>query len=660
MAQTPNPDKILRNQRFNLYPLQAWYCLALFIFLVGCFQWGALLHSKFIRHGRQSEHRAVDRLGKTMTSGHHKDKDAEAGAGRQEVPTRHGVSFRRVPLAIINAYRVVAFRWTLKIGQSYTLSVAEVSISIAYIAFLLIWTFINTTDVEGYRLDLNYWSQRAGILAASQFPLVTALGTKNNIVSLVTGVSFEKLNYVHRTVARSLMVLLWIHGGSEVYAYTAFTQRIHMPWLRIGITALAALTLLCLVSLRPARQGAYEIFFYMHFILVLIILIGAYFHTMEDQVSIWIWPCFLFWALDRFIRFVRLVLFNHSYFRLGFLSGSGARTMDATTELLAENVVRLRLRRPSHFHWRAGQIAYLTMPSVSRLPFESHPFTIASIDSSSFYPEPSPSIIQSDSSIKAQDEDGASQKASEGHQSQLEALESPSSSAWKELVFIINVRKGFTKRLGEVAARKEKVKVLVDGPYGLPFELGSYDTSILVAGGSGVSYTLPIFLDVVERVRNGKSDCRRAVFVWIIRDGRHIQWIQDALAKAVQIAPSSLTVSILIHITNPRAQIVTPSGESESVHTVSEGQARTEKPLGDSQFNTSIPGLNIVHGRPDIEKLFQEETVLAVGSMSVNVCGSQGIVQSVRSALAFPVSSPLNVMRGGPSVTLHVESFGYA
>jgi len=42
------------------------------------------------------------------------------------------------------------------------------------------------------------------------------------------------------------------------------------------------------------------------------------------------------------------------------------------------------------------------------------------------------------------------------------------------------------------------------------------------------------------------------------------------------------------------------------------------------------------------------------------VCGSQGIVRSIRGALRFPVSSPLNVANGGPSVTLHVESFGYA
>ena len=38
-------------------------------------------------------------------------------------------------------------------------------------------------SLEVTRLNVSHWSGRAGTIAASQFPLVTALGTKNNIVS---------------------------------------------------------------------------------------------------------------------------------------------------------------------------------------------------------------------------------------------------------------------------------------------------------------------------------------------------------------------------------------------------------------------------------------------------------------------------------------------
>ena len=53
---------------------------------------------------------------------------------------------------------------------------------------------------------------------------------------------------------------------------------------------------------------------------------------------------------------------------------------------------------------------------------------------------------------------------------------------WKELVFLINVREGFTKRLAQIAEKGEKVKVLVDGPYGFSPNLDNDDTVVLVAG----------------------------------------------------------------------------------------------------------------------------------------------------------------------------------
>lgn len=177
---------------------------------------------------------------------------------------------------------------------------------------------------------------------------------------------------------------------------------------------------------------------------------------MITRDTFWIYPCFVIWGLDRLIRFIRLVVFNHSYF--GFKSGS---TMDATAELLSDDFVRLRFHRPSHFHWTPGQTAYLIMPSVSRLPFEAHPFTIASFNSTLF---DVPATPTSEKSAKTC------------------VVESNIDPFWKELVFFINVREGFTARLRDAALKGDKVKVFVDGPYGPSPNLGSYDTSVLVAG----------------------------------------------------------------------------------------------------------------------------------------------------------------------------------
>lgn len=121
-SQFSEADLTLFEDENTKYPEQVWYTLAAFLFVIGCFQWGLFLHSKFARRG----HHEFD----------------------EETTTTNGVhqkfSFRRIPLALINFYRVVAFRWTLEIGQSYTLNMAEVFVTVAYIVLLLIYAFINS------------------------------------------------------------------------------------------------------------------------------------------------------------------------------------------------------------------------------------------------------------------------------------------------------------------------------------------------------------------------------------------------------------------------------------------------------------------------------------------------------------------------------------
>lgn len=192
--------------------------------------------------------------------------------------------------------------------------------------------------------------------------------------------------------------------------------------------------------------------------------------TSAFSVTYWFWASFLIWGLDRLIRLVRLVAFNHSYF--GFKKGSG--TMDASVELLSPHLVRLRLHRPPHLHWSPGQAAYLIMPGVSTIPFEAHPFTIASVDTTG--------------------------DATRGNHASTREKRVPSQTepSWNELMFFINVHSGFTRKLRDVAEKGGKAKVFVEGPYGESPDLTAYGTSVLIAGGSGVSFILPLLLDGVR------------------------------------------------------------------------------------------------------------------------------------------------------------------
>ncbi|KAH9896466.1 iron reductase [Cubamyces lactineus] len=610
-----DPNRAIAADYNKQYPRQVWWLVASFIALVSLCQFANWVIAK-LSAARASVQKQVE--------------DTEAG----ESPAVRRFSWRRIPLALVNAYRVIAFRCTLQIGQSYTLNLAEVFVTCAYIVAIFTWEFVNTTTLAGHRLDISYWGGRAGAIGASQFPLITVLGTKNNVLAYITGISYDKLNYVHRMAARVVFVLLWVHGGSKI---AHLVPASYDEWfIRVGLTALVAFSILILVSLRPIRAQVYETFYFTHFLTVLILLLGAYFHTNDKHVGSYIWPCFLIWGLDRALRLTRLVYYNHLYF--GF--SSTAHRLDASVELLSPHFVRLHIQRPPHFTWTPGQTAFLTMPGVSGIPFEAHPFTIASVD--------------------------ARYQLNGVKTPRTADMEKPASEAgadatpfWKELVFLINVREGFTKRLAQIARRGEKVKVLVDGPYGFSPNLDNDDTVVLVAGGSGVSFTLSTFLGVLSHVQDRKSKCRRLVFVWSIRDANHIEWVSKTLTKALELAPSDIEISIRIFVTSGKvpelAQTETRSfNEDDSVHSSSDGTA-IGKSRPSSLLNFSV--VQVSQGRPDLRALLREEVDANTGRLSVTVCGSQGIARTCRSALKIPMSVTLN---GGPSVVLHVESFGYA
>ncbi len=178
------------------------------------------------------------------------------------------------------------------------------------------------------------------------------------------------------------------------------------------------------------------------------------------------------WAFDRVLRTTRIIWNNRGR------GGTRHEYGSAVIELVSSDTVRMTLRRK--MYWRPGQHAYVILPTVSDLPNEAHPFTIASIPQ---------------------------QLAGSGLDD----------SGERDVVFLIRARGGFTGRLRDYAARNGicRVPAFIDGPYGCPPDLTKFSTCILIAGpyvlffpldttdrmclgGSGVSYTLPLLLDLVR------------------------------------------------------------------------------------------------------------------------------------------------------------------
>ncbi|RDX53967.1 hypothetical protein OH76DRAFT_1342942 [Lentinus brumalis] len=521
------------------------------------------------------------------------------------LPGRTGrASWRRIPAALASGFRIVAFRAQVPLGIG-SASIIELVFICGYIATMLSLTLTNTKD-------LQYWffEDRAAHLASCQLPFIVALAGKNNIISWLTGIGHEKLNILHRAAARTCLILLWIHALSRAISGLSERTDFSHGWMRWGATGLVAFTLATILGVRFIRNAFFEFFLLTHILLVGIFIIGGYIHARELGFGDYFWPALVVWAFDRVLRTTRLVWNNRGK------GGTAHEHGSATVELVSSDTIRMTLRRK--MNWLPGQHAYVILPTVSDMPTEAHPFTIASIP---------------------------------------RALDGSDGTTEKDVVFLIRGRSGFTGRLREHASRHGicRVPAFIDGPYGCPPDLTGFTTCILVAGGSGVSYTLPLLLNLVHNARAGSSRVRRVVFVWAA-NADHLRWISKTLSEAIAAAQSTeLVVDPAVYITGPTCAI--PEIPRASSATSDGSSTPSEVDEGDKELPL-YSSLKIVHGRPSIRRILQEGIDGSTGPVSVDVSGPSALTQSVSHMLASKLTSPTSVLKGAPSVILHVETFG--
>ncbi len=164
-------------------------------------------------------------------------------------------------------------------------------------------------------------------------------------------------------------------------------------------------------------------------------------HNRNSLAYYGAWPTMIVWGFDVLIRLVRFTILNFGYLN-PWSSKNSKKELDAVIEVISPRLVRVSLHRSRYFHWRPGQNVYLSIPSISTLPFESHPFTISTIDNDS------------------------------------------GTLGDNTLVFLFRVQRGFTQKILKEASPDRTYRVLINGPYGSPPVLIGYQTIMLIAGSS--------------------------------------------------------------------------------------------------------------------------------------------------------------------------------
>ncbi len=84
--------------------------------------------------------------------------------------------------------------------------------------------------------------------------------------------------------------------------------------------------------------------------------------------------------------------------------------------------------------------------------------------------------------------------------------------------FVVRKQTGFTADLHEYAKQHPgaEMRALFDGPYGVVPNFPAFEKVVLLAGGSGASFTFAVALDFITRTK--KMRTKAIEFVWVVKE----------------------------------------------------------------------------------------------------------------------------------------------
>ncbi|OAL51138.1 ferric-chelate reductase [Pyrenochaeta sp. DS3sAY3a] len=577
---------------------------------------------------------------------------------------------------------------------------------------LVLANFIVLVVLCLYGLDLNNWLTRedvgfrCGVITIAQLPLIFLLSGKNNIIGFLSGVSYERLNWIHRWCARCMLLTATLHMGYFFSAWAPYDyigyqlKNNKIVWK--GLAAWCVLVWIVFSSMTPIRGWSYELFVIQHLVSFALLLAFVFIHTpVEMNVYIWI-PVGIFF-FDRTFRALRVLYANLSIFHPSQKNEGeekGFWACKAEFEPLPHDTTRIRIRNPP-INWTPGQHVFLSCHSVA--PLQSHPFTIASIP-----------------------EDGV-------------------------MEFLVKAETGGTRRFFRHAKKHHGKSeapsntVAIEGPYGYLRPLRQFDSIVLLAGSTGATFTVPLLRDALRgweenaspnsklqhdsffRKQSG-SATRSVRFVWVVKSKGQLGWFSEQLSSIYtdfqnlqgRLRDIKLEISVYVTcddtfteehksllstITAPistnalrrdpehgtveyrkHSQVTgqddkirkdessvrelssVDSQRSEAICCCSSNpnasrptsQVSSTLPRSEEQNLLVHPSVVVISGRPKTRDIIRRSLEQAHGESAVVVCGPHGLVADVKQDVcSLSDERAIHKGTGAQGAYLHTESFGY-
>jgi NAD(P)H-flavin reductase len=529
-------------------------------------------------------------------------------------------------------------------------------------------------DIKNIR-ELETIGTRAGWMTVTQLPLVFLMAGKTNIVGRITGTSYERLNWIHRSVARCMFITALVHMSYFLRSwarYNYINRKLEIDiHTRRGFGAFCVLSWIVVSSLSPIRGWRYEIFVTQHMISAIGFLTIVWIHVPENA-KIFVWFPVALWSFDRVVRWAFMAYHNFSIFHPKTKGNpSSLFTCKAHFHQLDDNATRITIRNPP-MKWSPGQHAFVTCHSLA--PFQQHPFTISSLASDGYL------------EFVVRAHTGCTGKIHK-HACECSGLPSPAASQVDE-----------TKT------------VFLDGPYGRLRPLEQFDSVILISGSTGTSFTMPLLRDLLRLKALGKPLVTRKIrFIWVVRTRGQVYWFSKQLGAGLAATRKreNLEIEVSIYVTcdpeltseiselrfelddksRPTSSSSTKSIVGKPKEKTDESQVevveekagcgpdggcccrdvvndedaiveagtgcccsppKTEDKeavepsnrLSHTSTASSVQSkfhlpetVNFISGRPMVKNLIEKEIEKARGESAVVVCGPQGLVQTAKSAV---------------------------
>ncbi|KAK0365990.1 hypothetical protein LTR91_023600 [Friedmanniomyces endolithicus] len=485
------------------------------------------------------------------------------------------------------------------------------------LAYLLLFSLIGITyrtwltpipasPHHNTRTTLGGFADRLGALAYALTPFTFLLAMRESVLSLVTGVPYQHFNFLHRWTGRVIFVQAVLH----TVAWTVVEGRLYQPqpgvyrefvsqqYIVFGVVAMGVITLMLVLSTKTAiRWFGYEVFRIGHWGLAVVCLGACWGHW--DKLWCWMVASLVLVVLDQVVRWVRVAYLHCGGGKRSNFGFHCAQAHVTTLGSTADDdlVLRLDFNHDHRSPWQAGQHFHLTFPSLSI--WQSHPFTPSSL------PDPNSTLQQH--------------------------------------TYLLRVRKGITAGLATLD-KSATLPVILSGPYGRAYPSYGAQNLLAVAGGTGVTFTLPIVLEALRR-RVACGPQFAVEFVWVVKRARDLLWVREELAELRGIAEGCRGLGVRVFVTR----------ETEGAYGVADG-----KTLGDvAEEKTTVSELvgllngargcsvSFLGGRhPAIAEVvgsFVERAAMVGGNVEVVGSGPEAIGSDMRSAVAgLPVETDVS------------------